>query len=87
MQALYLLALDPLAETTSDPNSYGFRTERSTADAMEQGFKVLGKGKSPQWIVEGDIQSCFDEISHDWLLAHIPMERAILCISRRALTS
>jgi RNA-directed DNA polymerase len=78
MQALYLLALDPLAETTGDPNSYGFRTERSTADAMEQCFKVLGKGKSPQWILEGDIQSCFDEISHDWLLAHIPMDRAIL---------
>ena len=25
MQALYLLALDPVAETTADPNSYGFR--------------------------------------------------------------
>ena len=43
MQALYLLALDPIAETTGDPNSYGFRKERSTADAMEQCFKVLGK--------------------------------------------
>jgi RNA-directed DNA polymerase len=78
MQALYLLALDPLAETTGDPNSYGFRTERSTADAMEQCFKILGKGKSPQWILEGDIQSCFDAIAHDWLLAPIPMDRAIL---------
>jgi len=35
MQALYLLALDPVAETTADPNSYGFRQERSTADAIE----------------------------------------------------
>src|SRR5882672_7237653 len=36
MQALYLQALDPLAETTADPNSYGFRLERSPADAIER---------------------------------------------------
>ena len=78
MQALYLLALDPIAETTGDPNSYGFRTERSTADAIAQCFNVLGKRSSPQWILEGDIRSCFDEISHDWLLAHVPMDKAIL---------
>jgi RNA-directed DNA polymerase len=78
MQALYLLALDPVAETTADPNSYGFRKGRSTADAVEQCFKVLGKQASPQWILEGDIKSCFDAISHEWLLTHIPMEKAML---------
>jgi RNA-directed DNA polymerase len=78
MQALYLLALDPVAETTADPNSYGFRPQRSTADAIEQCFCALGKQKSPQWILEGDIQGCFDAISHEWLLTHIPMEKAIL---------
>jgi RNA-directed DNA polymerase len=78
MQALYLLALDPIAETTSDPNSYGFRKERSPADAIEQCFTVLGKKRSPQWILEGDIKACFDRISHEWLLAHIPMDKSIL---------
>jgi RNA-directed DNA polymerase len=78
MQALYLLALDPVAETTADPNSYGFRPGRSTADAIEQCFNVLGKRNSPQWILEGDIAGCFDAISHAWLLAHIPMEKAML---------
>jgi len=78
MQALYLLALNPVAETTADPNSYGFRPQRSTADAIEQCFCALGKQKSAQWILEGDIQGCFDAISHEWLLAHIPMEKAIL---------
>lgn len=78
MQALYLLALDPVSETTADPNSYGFRPQRSTADAIEQCFNALGKGWSPQWILEGDIKGCFDAISHDWLLAHIPMEKAML---------
>src|SRR5260221_10531359 len=78
MQALYLLALDPIAETTADPNSYGFRQGRSTADAIEQCFCMLAKQKSPQWILEGDIKGCFDAISHEWLLTHIPMEKAML---------
>ena len=78
MQALYLHALEPIAETTGDPNSYGFRPGRSTADAIEQCFTVLNKRKSPKWVLEGDIQSCFDEISHEWLLAHIPMDKGIL---------
>jgi RNA-directed DNA polymerase len=78
MQALYLLALDPVAETTADPNSYGFRRERSTADAIEQCFNVLARSDKARWILEGDIRSCFDRISHDWLLAHIPLEKAIL---------
>ena len=78
MQALYLLALEPIAETLGDPNSYGFRPERSTADAIEQCFNVLARQHSPQWILEGDIRACFDGISHAWLLAHIPMETAML---------
>ena len=78
MQALYLLALDPIAETTADPNSYGFRPERSTADAIVQCHLVLGKRASAPWILEGDIRSCFDTISHEWLVANIPMERRIL---------
>src|SRR6266513_3137079 len=76
-QALYLLALAPVVETTADKNSYGFRQQRSCADAMEQCFKAL-RSANTQWILEGDIKSCFDRISHDWLLAHVPMDRAIL---------
>src|SRR5260370_20151031 len=78
MQALYLLALDPLAETLGDSNSYGFRSARSPADAIEQCFRDLCQRNSAQWILEGDIKSCFDKISHDWLLAHIPMDKTML---------
>ena len=77
-QALYLLALEPIAETTADPNSYGFRPERSTADAGEQCFICLAKTASAQWLLEADIKSCFDQISHDWMLANIPTDKAIL---------
>jgi RNA-directed DNA polymerase len=78
MQALYLLALDPVAETTADPNSYGFRSARSTADAIEACFIALCRNDRAEWILEGDIRSCFDRISHEWLVAHIPVEKAIL---------
>lgn len=79
MQALYLLALEPVAETQADPNSYGFRKERSTADAIEQCFKIYSRPKtSPVWVLEGDIRACFDQISHEWLIAHVAVEKGIL---------
>ena len=78
MQALYLLALDPIAEVTGDRNSYGFRKERSTADAIAQCFTVLSNRFAPQWVLEGDIKACFDRIGHEWLQAHIPMEKSML---------
>jgi RNA-directed DNA polymerase len=76
-QALHLLALDPVVETTADHNSYGFRQQRSCADAIDQCFKAL-KSANTHWVLEGDIKSCFDRISHAWLLTHIPMDRVML---------
>ena len=79
MQAIFLQALDPIAETTADRNSYGFRKERSCADAIEQCFVTLSRRNSAQWVLEGDIKACFDRISHDWLLDNIPLgDKAIL---------
>jgi RNA-directed DNA polymerase len=79
MQALYRLALDPIAETIADDNSYGFRLHRSTADAIEQCFNILAPKRSACWILEGDIKSCFDRFSHEWLLANIPTDKILLC--------
>jgi len=78
MQALHKLALEPVAETLADKNSYGFRPERACADAIGQTFIVLGHKTSAQWILEGDIKSCFDEISHDWLMNNVLMDKGIL---------
>lgn len=78
MQALYLLALAPIAETTGDPNSYGFRIERSTADAMGQLFICLSKKVSAEWVLEADIKGCFDHINHDWLIVNVPTDKTIL---------
>jgi len=97
MQALHLLALDPVSETVSDGNSYGFRKGRSTADAIEQCFNIAKYGgkalrlekkhpsqsdvlahKSAEWILEADITGCFDNIDHNWLISHVPMDKEIL---------
>jgi RNA-directed DNA polymerase len=77
-QALHMLALVPVAEAWADRNSYGFREGRCCADAIAQCFIALAKSYAPVWVLEGDIKSCFDEISHAWLLDHIPMDRRIL---------
>lgn len=78
MQALHLLGLDPISETLADPTSYGFRPYRSCADATRRIHGLLSKRYSPTWILEADIKACFDEISHDWLLEHIPMNKRVL---------
>lgn len=78
MQALYLMALDPIAEVTGDQHSYGFRKHRSCQDAIAQCHNVLSRDVAPKWILEGDIKGCFDHISHEWLLDNIPMDREIL---------
>jgi RNA-directed DNA polymerase len=78
MQALYLLALEPVAETLGDPNSYGFRRCRSTHDAIGQLFILLGQKSGAQWILEGDIKGCFDNISHEWLERNVVIDKAIL---------
>ena len=78
MQTLYKFALEPIAETTADPNSYGFRAKRCTQDAIEQCFTSLNKAKSPKWVLEGDIKGCFDNISHEWIIKNIPMDKELL---------
>jgi len=78
MQALYALALAPIAETLADTNSYGFREGRRCADALEQCFTCLAQKASAPWVLEGDIKACFDEISHDWLLRLVPMDKQML---------
>jgi RNA-directed DNA polymerase len=77
-QALYLLALEPIAEWQADKNAYGFRPLRSTADAIEQGFKALVRKTGARYILEGDIQDCFGSISSQWLLQNTLMDKTML---------
>ncbi|KPQ44463.1 MAG: RNA-directed DNA polymerase [Candidatus Methanoperedens nitroreducens] len=78
MQSLYAMALNPIAEATGDRTSFGFRKFRSTHDACEQVFLCMSRKNSPTWVLEGDIKGCFDNISHQWLLDNISMDKSVL---------
>jgi len=78
MQALYKLALAPVAETTADGNSYGFREVRSCADASVAAFNALSKPNSAPWVLEADITGCYDNICQTWMLDNIPMDKEVL---------
>jgi RNA-directed DNA polymerase len=78
MQALHALGLAPIAETLADPNSYGFREGRRCADALVHAHTALSRKSSAPWVLQCDIRACFDEISHEWLLKNVPMDKPIL---------
>ncbi len=78
MQSLYALALEPIAEINGDRTSFGVRKFRSTHDACDYAFHSLCRKYSPVWVLEGDIKGCFDNISHQWLLDNIPMDKSVL---------
>jgi RNA-directed DNA polymerase len=79
-QALVKLALEPEWEAVFEPNSYGFRPGRRTADAIEAIFLNLHHG-TPKWVYDADIRKCFDQINQDALLKKLntfpAMERQI----------
>ena len=80
-QALWALALQPVAEEHSDPASYGFRPHRSTWDAYAQIQVLFGRqksGKASKWVLDADIAGFFDHLSHDWLIENVPMEKTVL---------
>jgi RNA-directed DNA polymerase len=77
-QALYLQALQPIADTPADPHSSGCRPTRRCAEAIDQCFKVLRQHTSAPWIVAGDIQGCFDPLDFSWRETPIPRNKYVL---------
>src|SRR3546814_10388951 len=82
MQALYLLALEPVSETTGDLNSYGFRPARSTADAIEQCFALLAKKDRAQWVFEADIKGRSEEHTSE-LQSLMRISYAVFCLKKK----
>lgn len=73
LQATYFLAIDPVVEANSDRYSYGFRKGRSAQDAIVRVRTLLDKPSSPRYVLDGDIEKCFDKISHRFLLENTPI--------------
>ncbi len=69
VQASLKLVLEPIFEADFLPCSYGFRPNRRAHDAVAEVRHFTSR--TYEWVVEGDIRSCFDEISHSALLGRV----------------
>ena len=69
MQASLKLVLEPIFEADFKPCSYGFRPKRRAQDAIAEIHYLATR--SYEWVLEGDITACFDEISHSALLSRV----------------
>jgi RNA-directed DNA polymerase len=69
VQAALKTVLEPIFEADFYPCSYGFRPGRRAQDAIAEIHFFTSR--SYEWIVEGDIKACFDEISHSALLGRM----------------
>ena len=73
-QTLIKLAMEPEWEAKMEPNSYGFRPGRSTQDAIHHIWRAT---KSNKWVLDADIEKCFDQIDHNKLLDKIKVAPTI----------
>ena len=71
VQAALKLVLEPIFEADFLPCSYGFRPNRRTHDAVAEVRHFASHSRNYEWVVEGDIKACFDEISHCALLDRV----------------
>lgn len=69
VQASLKLVLEPIFEADFRPCSYGFRPKRRAQDAIAE-IHYLGS-RTYEWVFEGDIKACFDEIDHTALMGRV----------------
>ena len=69
VQAALKLVLEPIFEADFAPCSYGFRPNRRAQDAIAE-VHFFGS-HSYEWVLEGDISACFDEIDHRALMGRV----------------
>ena len=64
------LALEPRFEAVFESTSYGFRPLRNAGHAIAK-IHAFTRGLKRPWILEGDFKSCFDTLSHDWIIKQL----------------
>ena len=69
VQASLLLVLEPIFEADFQPCSYGFRPRRRTHDAIAEIHAFTSR--SYEWVLEADIEACFDTIDHPALMDRV----------------
>ena len=78
MLMLHAYSLDPVAEATADRKSFSARKGRSVFDAHAYLKRDLTGQDAPEWVVVVDVQSYYSSITHDRLIADIPMDKKML---------
>ena len=71
VQAVLKLVLEPIFEADFQPCSYGFRPRRRAQDAIAEIHYLASPTRNYEWVFEGDISACFDEISHSALMDRV----------------
>ena len=71
VQASLKLVLEPIFEADFRPSSYGFRPKRRAQDAIAEIHSLASPPKNYEWVFEGDIKACFDEIDHTALMSRV----------------
>src|SRR6266540_2240157 len=69
VQAALKLVLEPIFEVDVKPASYGLRPKRRAQDALAEIHQFTSRGD--EWVLEGDIKACFDEIDHSALMDRV----------------
>ena len=88
VQAALKMILEPIFEADLLPNSNGFRLERSTLECILPSYRYGDRMKGYNWVIEGDIKGCFDNINHRVLMKTIRQriaDRRILRLIRSLL--
>ena len=71
IQDMVRMTIEPITEYHASGNSYGFRPKRNCHDAIEHLFNKLAQRGCDQWVIEGDVEGCFDNIAHDHILENL----------------
>lgn len=71
VQTCLKLVLEPIFEAGFKPCSYGFRPRRRAQDAIAEIHFLASTPRNYEWVLEADIEGCFDNISHSALLARM----------------
>lgn len=78
MMKLYAYVLQPIVEASCDNRSFGFRKARSAMDAHAEIMRALIGPDAPKMVVVTDIKACYANISHNWILANVPIDKNVL---------
>ena len=85
VQAALKLVLEPILESDFHPSTYGYRPGRRTQDAVAEIVHLANPPSSYEWVIEADVQSCFDEIEHRAILSELERrigDRKVLALVR-----